>query len=326
MRALIGVELTRLRWRRAILVLLVACLLVPVAIWAGAAWSTRPFSDGDIAEAERLAQYEADQPYIQDEIDRCEKSPEDYAPPGTDVDCVEMITPSADNYLYRATLDVSQVLDNEGTAVVTLLAVLMLILGTTFVGHDWNTGSISNQLLFEPRRPRVWVAKSVAVLLVGAVVTALALLLFWVAIAGLVAQRDVPVAPGQWADVRNTSARAVLLVALSGLLGYSLTMLMRSTVATLGVGLGIAAAGSLGLVAVFGEGALRWLLPTNALAVLNNGYDYYTYSPACNVMVEGQVNPCLQTISLGAGSAYIAVVLVLVVAASLASFRSRDLP
>ena len=53
---LLLVELTRLRWRRAVVVLLVACLLVPVAIWLGAAWNTRPFSDADVAEAERLAQ------------------------------------------------------------------------------------------------------------------------------------------------------------------------------------------------------------------------------------------------------------------------------
>ena len=29
---------------------------------------------------------------------------------------------------------------------------MMLLVGTTFAGHDWNTGSMSNQLLFEPRR------------------------------------------------------------------------------------------------------------------------------------------------------------------------------
>ena len=39
----------------------------------------------------------------------------------------------------------------------------MLLLGTTFAGHDWNTGSMSNQLLFEPRRERVWLAKALAV-------------------------------------------------------------------------------------------------------------------------------------------------------------------
>ena len=326
MRDLLLVELTRLRWRRAVSVLLVACLLVPVAICAGAAWSTRPFSDADIAEAERLAHYEADQPWVQEEIARCEENPGMYDPARTGVDCAELLTPDAEDYLYRQTLDVGSVLDNEATAVVSLLAVLLLILGTTFVGHDWNTGSISNQLLFEPRRRRVWAAKGLAVLLVGLVVGAVALLLFWGAVGALVGQRDISVEPGQWADVRNTALRGVPLVALSGFLGYALTMLLRSTVATLGIGLGLAAVGSLAVVVMFGEGAQRWLLPTNAFAVLNNGHEYYVWSPACDVMAEGGNSPCLEAISLGAGSAYLAVVLAVVVAASLASFQRRDLP
>lgn len=325
MKDLLLVELTRLRWRRAVVVLLIGCLLVPIAIWAGAAWNTRPFSDADVAAAERLAQSEADQPYIEEEIARCEEDPQMYGG-SPDVDCVELITPSAENYLYRQTLDLGSVLDNEALAVVSLLAILLLILGTTFVGHDWNTGSISNQLLFEPRRQRVWAAKGLAVLLVGLVAGAVALLVFWSAIAVVLGQRDIAVEAGQWAAVRNSSGRGVLLIALAGVLGYALTMLLRSTVATLGIGLGVAAAGSLAVVAVFGEGSQRWLLPTNAFAVLNNGYDYYVYSPACDTMVVGGSDPCTQTISLGAGSAYLAVVLVVVVAASVLSFRRRDLP
>lgn len=160
---------------------------------------------------------------------------------GSGADCAEMITPRVDNYLYRQTLDVGVVLDNEATAVVSLLAVLLLILGTTFVGHDWNTGSISNQLLFEPRRQRVWAAKGLAISLVGLVAGAVALLVFWSAIGLLVAQRDIAAGAGEWSDVRTTAARGVLLVALAGLLGYALTMLLRSTVATLGICLGLAA-------------------------------------------------------------------------------------
>lgn len=325
MRNLLLVELTRLRWRRAVVVLLVACLLVPIAIWLGTAWNTRPFADAEVAQAEEMVQREAEQPWVAEEIARCEEDPQMYGG-GPDVDCAEMITPTVDNYLYRQKLDVGSVLGNEATAVVSLLAVVLLVLGTTFVGHDWNTGSMSNQLLFEPRRQRVWAAKGLAVLLVGLVVGAVALLVFWGAVGALVAHRDVTVGPGQWADVRNTSARGVLLIALSGLLGYALTMLLRSTVATLGIGLGVAAAGSIAVVALFGEGAQRWLLPTNAYAVLENGYEYYVWSPACDVMVRGDANPCAQTISLGAGSAYLAVVLVVVVAASVLSFRRRDLP
>ncbi|KRE96243.1 hypothetical protein ASG76_04200 [Nocardioides sp. Soil774] len=326
MKDLLRVELTRLRWRRAVVVLVAACLLVPAAIWVGTAWSTRPFSDDDVAAAEQQAARDADQPWVRREIRKCEKSPENYAPPSEDVDCTELLTPTVANYLYRPTLDVSSVLRDQGVAVVTILAVLVLILGTTFVGHDWNTGSISNQLLFEPRRRRVWLSKALAVVLTGLVVGAVALLAFWGATAALAAHRDIAVPAAQWADVRATTARGIVLVALAGLLGYALTMLFRSTVATLGVGLGIAAGGSLGILALVGEGGLRWLLPSNALAVLEDGFDYYVWNPACDSGYQTGAASCMRTITLVDGSLYLGVVLAVVVAASLWSFQRRDLP
>lgn len=331
MRQLVRVELTRLRWRRSIVVLLVACLLVPAIIFVSHAWSTRPLSAADVAAAERQAEIDASQPYVQEEISACEDDPEMYVgPDGSAADCVEMITPSPENYLWRQQLDVPQTLDDQGVAVVALLAVFMLLVGTTFVGHDWNTGSISNQLLFDPRRLRVWIAKAVAVVVTGAVAGAAVLALYWGAVAVLAAQRDIGVPPGTWADVRDTSLRGIVLVALAGLLGYALTMLFRSTVATLAVGLGIATAGSLGLLAVLGDSAIRWLLPTNALAVLRDGYEYYVWDMTCgtgrDVTGMGGSEPCVQTLGLGAGATYLGVLLVVVVAASVWSFRSRDLP
>ena len=332
MKDLLRVELTRLRWRRAVVVLLAACLLAPAAIWVGTAWSTRPFSADEVAAAEQMAARDADQSWVRREIKACEKSHGDYSGSTEPVDCAELIMPTVQNYLYRPTLDVPSVLRDQGVALVTILAVLVLILGTTFVGHDWNTGSISNQLLFEPRRRRVWLSKAIAVLLTGFVVAAVVLLAFWGATAALAAQRDIEVTAAQWSDVRATTARAVVLVGLSGLLGYALTMLFRSTVATLGVGLGVAAGGSLGILALVGEGGLRWLLPSNALAVLNDGFDYYVWNPACDGgyasdsgFVTGAAS-CMRTISLVDGSLYLGVVLVVVAAASLWSFQRRDLP
>lgn len=326
MKDLLRVELTRLRWRRAVVVLLAACLLVPAAIWVGTAWATRPFSDEDVAAAERMAARDADQPWVRRDIRACEKSPERYMPPGDDADCAEVLTPKAENYLYRQTLDVPTVLRDQGVAVVAILSVLVLILGTTFVGHDWNTGSISNQLLFEPRRRRVWLSKALAVTVTGLVVGAVALLAFWGATAALAAQRDIAVTAAQWADVRATTARGIVLVGLAAVLGYALTMLFRSTVATLGVGLAVAAGGSLGVLALVGEGGIRWLLPTNALAVLVDGYDYYVWNPTCDSGHEAGAASCMQTVTLVDGSLYLGVVLAVVVAASLWSFQRRDLP
>ena len=55
----------------------------------------------------------------------------------------------------------------------------MIIVGTTFAGADWSSGSMSNQLLFEPRRPKVWLAKGAAVLVGTLVASAVILTAFW---------------------------------------------------------------------------------------------------------------------------------------------------
>jgi hypothetical protein len=63
----------------------------------------------------------------------------------------------------------------EGTGVALLFAAFAL--GASFVGAEFNVGSLTTQLLFEPRRSRVHAAKAVAVA-VGSAALAVAVLLF----------------------------------------------------------------------------------------------------------------------------------------------------
>ena len=169
---LLGVELTRLRWRRAVLVLVVAAVAIPAFILGAVAWDTRPVSAAEVAAAEEQAAAERDQPYIQDELERCLEDPEQYGgsvdSDDPQVQCEEMILPRAEWFLFRQPLDVEQQLQDTGSAVPVLLFVLLLLVGATFVGADWTSGSMSNQLLFEPRRIRVWAAKAGALALLAA--------------------------------------------------------------------------------------------------------------------------------------------------------------
>lgn len=336
MRRLLTVELDRLRWRRAVVVLLAAAVLVPTLIWLSQAWNTRPLSDADLADAQAQAAKDASAAWVQRDLARCERNPERFGGPGTTPEaCAEMIVPRAENYLWREPLQVASIRENDAVAVVTMLAGLLFLIGTTFVGHDWNTGSISNQLLFEPRRLRVWGAKALAVLGLGLAVSGLVLAAFWGATALLADQRGIATSGEAWAAALGSAARGVVLSALAGFLGFSLTMLFRSTVATLAVGFAVFAGGSLVVLGIFGDGAMRWLMPTNAMAVLLDGFEFYAYTPACEAaqttmgqmtMEQGVVDPCIQHLSLQAGAAYLLVVLAVVTALSLWSFRRRDLP
>lgn len=324
---LLKVELTRLRWRRAVVVLLVACVALPLVLLAGYAWETRPISDADVAQAKELAAQDADQPWIAQEVAACEADPEMYlGPDGVATDCAEAITPRYENYLYRSELDLTALRTDVGAAAITILTGLLMLIGTTYAGHDWNTGSMSNQLLFEPRRLRLWVAKGAAVLLTGVLVGAVVLGVFWGSAALIASSRDIAAAPGVWREVWETQVRGVLAVGVGGLLGHALTMLFRSTVATLSLMFGVAIAGSLVVVAILGDSAARWLLPTNFLAFVLGGFSYYDPT-ACTQSPDGSVTgSCERVLPAVDGGLVLGVLVVVAVLLSLWSTHRRDVP
>ena len=67
----------------------------------------------------------------------------------------------------------------------------MVIAGSTFVGADWSSGSLTNQLIFEPRRLRLWLAKAVAVVIGSGVVTLVALTGYWLGVGAVAQARDL---------------------------------------------------------------------------------------------------------------------------------------
>ena len=324
---LVRVELARLRWRRAVVVLLVACVALPLVLLAGYAWETRPISEADIAQAKELAAQDAGQPWVVEEVAACEADPEMYlGPDGVGTDCAEAITPRYENYLYRSELELTALRTDVGAAAITILTGLLMLIGTTYAGHDWNTGSMSNQLLFEPRRLRLWAAKGAAVLLTGVLVGAVVLAVFWGGAALLASSRDIAAAPGVWSAIWETQARGVLAIAVAGLLGYALTMLFRSTVATLSLMFGVAIAGSLVVVAILGDSAARWLLPTNFLAFVLGGFSYYDPT-ACTQSSDGSVTgSCERVLPAVDGGIVLGVLVVVAVGLSLWSTQRRDVP
>ena len=162
MTGLVRVELTRLLWRRAVIALLALAIVIPVGVGILRVLDTRTQTIDDLVAANGS--------YVLDEIDNCLKRPGQYGVGGADdlqAACEEKIA----GWYGNSPLSLVDEREQGGAiAAIVLVALMMLLAGTTFVGHDWNTGSMSNQLLFEPRRTRVWTAKAIAVaLLTGAV-------------------------------------------------------------------------------------------------------------------------------------------------------------
>ena len=78
MTRLLMVELTRLRWRRAVLLLLAAAVVIPVVIGIGTVWDTRPPTAEDRARVDAMVAEEREQPYVQEELERCIEQPDEY--------------------------------------------------------------------------------------------------------------------------------------------------------------------------------------------------------------------------------------------------------
>ena len=128
-----------------------------------------------------------------------------------------------------------------------LITLVMLLAGTTFAGHDWNTGSMGNQLLFEPRRARVWAAKLAAVVLAGGGLALAVLVAYWTGLYAVASARDLPIPDHAMVAAYKQAVLGTIFVAGAAAFGYVLTMLLRSTVGTLGL---LFATGFLGLVVV----------------------------------------------------------------------------
>ncbi len=334
------VELTRLRWRRAVVLLLVAAVVVPLAIAVVIGWQTRPVSPADLERAEQQVAREAARPSVQRQLERCTRSPERYGlrPRGLDVKdpaavttaCEEQVLPRVEWFVDRSPLALGRVYgDAVGVAVLTLVSLLLIMVGATFAGHDWNTRSMGNQLLVESRRTRTWAAKALAVLLVGLVAAAVVLAAFWGLLAALAAARGETVGATVPGLIWSQSWRGVLLAGGAALGGYFLTMLMRSTVATLGLLFLVAVVAPL-LLAVSGISGHERLQPQyNALAWLTGPLTFVQYDdPACLSYRGGPDDPlaarCLVVVDRTGAALYLGSLVLVSGGASLVSFRRRD--
>ncbi|MCD4525054.1 hypothetical protein [Nocardioides sp. cx-173] len=318
MKALLRVEASRLRWRRAVLLLLLGAFLVPAVIALSVVYNTRPVSEAEKEQARSQGSFE---------IQECEKHPRSYGV-GSAEACEEQVIGW---YTSREPLRLGQQQGESGLAVAAVLTLVVMLVGTTFVGHDWNSGSMSNQLLFEPRRGRVWAAKGLVVLIFSFVTSAVVSAGFWLALWATARARDVPLRDGVLLDCLEFALRGSAFAAAAALGAYAATMLFRSTVATIGLLFAVVLAGSL-LFGALGVSE-RWYPHKNVSAIVKNGTTYYVEVPErCwsqerrGPVEEGSECDDTRDLTLAQGSGYYGVLLLGVGALSVLSFRRRDVP
>jgi ABC-2 type transport system permease protein len=330
MNRLLRVELTRLLWRRAVLVILVVAVAIPTVIGVARVLNTQPPSDADLAYAEEQVAAERDLPGVQRRYQRCLDDPERFLgqplPDDVEAACDQNYLPQPEWYVYWEQLNLVDDRDNgSGLAVVIVLAILMMLAGTTFAGHDWASGSVSNQLLFEPRRPLVWAAKGAIVTGVAGLFSAVVVTAYWLFLGVVANSRDIPTGDGLLLDCLQSGWRGAAVAAGAALAGYALTMLFRSTVAALGVLLAASVAGGI-VLAVIGVDSV-WNPGLNIAAIILDGAEYYAEGPCPGgTGFAGEVCSVEKTLPLGRALWFLGTGLVLFAAASLASFQRRDVP
>lgn len=120
----------------------------------------------------------------------------------------------------------------------TQLLIVAWLVGASFIGAEWHSGTITTMLTWEPRRTRVFLGKLFACLLVVFLATIVLELLLGAALYPAAALRGTTTgADGAWAA---ESARLILRVgavcSLTAGLGYGLASIGRNTAASLGGG------------------------------------------------------------------------------------------
>ena len=318
---LLRAELTRFRSRRAIALLALASVAVAAILVGLVAWETRPLTAADRADAAAQAELAARDPQTLADVQACTRRPADFLGAGaTASDCTAALVRGSTSFLPRHSLDVGRVLDGRGVQLGLVVVGLMVVAGATFAGADWGTRALAQQLMFEPRRARLWLTKGLAVALGAGVVTALALGVFWTYVALLAGHRGIAVPSADVADAAWQSVRTVALGAGAALGAFAVTMALRHTVATLALLFVYAVGGEILVNLLPVEGASRWAVGNNTVAWLARRHTFYDPTLTCSAP------PCspLRVLTHAQAGVFLLVALLVVSVLSLLWFRRRD--
>lgn len=322
---LLLVELSRLRSRRAIMVLMAGAFLVGALVAGATLWEHRPLDDAAIASGEEFAAREAQQPYFQRIYRRCQENPAQFSERGvaTVSDC-EMVLPDPAWYLERQPLDPVDLSGQLPLVLTLFLGVIAVLVGATMIGAEWSAGSVGTQLLFEPRRPLVWTAKAIAIAVSAAVMAAVVFAFVWLAILGAyTAWSDDALPAGFVGDLGETGLRAAAFAAVAGLAGYAVTVAVRHTVVVVGLMLAYSVIGE-GLLRSLFPSVERYLVSNNAVAWIDKSHTIVVYPQDC--FDDVSCRPDKIVLELLDAAVYFGGITAVLLTASLFVFSTRDVP
>ena len=319
---LLLVELSRLRSRRVITALVLIAAVFAAIVAGVTAFDTRPLTGTDRTEAAAQADLESQRPALRAEVRACERDPTSYLGPDAGAaECTEMLVPDAESYYPRTPLDLGSTLGSRGLPLALVVAGLMVIVGGTFAGGDWSSGSIATQLLFDPRRTRVWLAKAGAVTLSSALVATVVLAGFWLSLFALAGARDITVPAADVDHVLWHVVRAVGLATGAALGAFALTMVFRHTVATMALLFVYSVGGEIAVNLLPMQGSGRWSVGNNAYGWLATRHRYFDSTIDCT---PGERCDSMQLMTHLDSGLFLGALLIVAVLVSVVWFRRSD--
>ncbi len=306
--ALVRAEVRRIATRRLVRVTLLVTV-VGIALGGVAAFALSG-SISDETYQQRVAEAEARQVAQDEQIEACLQDhdfrgngpvPEDVAD-----ECFQANEPAGvdDPRFTRARL--------EGIlyGVSAALALVGWALGASLVGAEFASRGMTTLLTWEPRRVRVFAAKTVAVVAAMAAFAAVALALVALAMWPALAMHGAPLEPDDpslW-SLAGIVARGVALTAITSAMGLAIATIGRNTAIALGIGFGYIIVLE-NILAGSVERWRKWLLLGNVI-----------------VLVSGQDDGADVTGRTVTGAAvFLTLVAVTLLVAAATAFRTRDL-
>jgi ABC-2 type transport system permease protein len=324
MSRLLKVEIRRLLSRRLLWVLAAVLLAGLVVAMGQTAYGSRPPSPQEIAEAEAAVAREArtvDIEQVREDCLRAEAEAREQGSP-EDFECDQIRPPRAEDFLGDRIFRFAPQMPGRLVPVAVVLTLLGFVVGASFVGAEWAAGTMAHLLIWEPRRLRVLVAKTVALALVlvglGVVITAVALAGHFAVAA---TRGDLTgTTAGVWQSLGLRALRASALGAFAGLVGMSIAGALRHTAAALGVAFAYFLGGEVAIRAIWTKSE-TWLLSSNVGAWTENGLRIER--PDCP-RFGGECRVTVLHVSLAEGAIFLGVLLAVLLAVFAVTFRRRD--
>lgn len=328
MTNLIRAELLRWVHRRGLWVTLVAGCLVAVLASLTTAANIAPPTEEQVAQArEGFASYQADweadhDQWYADCLASMETSGE------AEASCRSILVPPVESDWIPRPID--WVSSSRSAALVgaVIAGLVALALGASFWGAEFRHGTLGTWLTFAPERNKVWLAKGLVLAVMSAAAAVLVQGVVLGLQAGMFATLQGPVAIGSWSVPAGIALRGLGSAAMVALVGGSLAVLFRNTIAAAAVPVAyLLASGVFGVTQMLpgGGSAAAWLPETNITAYLEDGTTYWVRGTLAEAATQGGVTPMVErSLSFGHGLTYLLVLTAGIALASLIVFHRRD--